>query len=409
MKPITSLKYASLFLLMVSICACNKASQSNSESMVESQTKAELSFEMRTIADSITFLWAYDPIDITGDGIADLVFTDNNPYGGQFGYYEGSKQGMWTKHLIEEDTIYAMGDIEGADMDGDGDLDIIAAQHPGEWKSAASPSSLFWYENPAWQAHPIGEASNFIKDVSIGDFNNDGKKDVAVLTFEDSTLRIFQQNGADDWTLVQDYQGYKNLHEGMDVGDVNGDGFIDIVAEAHIFYSPGEDLTDEWGTENLDHKWNTQTGDWSRNGTKIFLRDLDQDGQCEVFISHSERTGYPLSMYRQTAEDWQEVIIADSIPACHTLQVFDFNKDGVYEVLAGVNYTRAKDLGLDAFPIIIFQSSDDYNSWTPEVIREDGIYNGQTVDYDGDGDLDIFRYQTHDATTLQLMENKLID
>ena len=41
------------------------------------------------------------------------------------------------------------------------------------------------------------------------------------------------------------------------------------------------------------------------------------------------------------------------------------------------------------------------------VISEDGIYNGQTVDYDGDGDMDIFRYQTHDAITIQLLKNTL--
>ncbi len=32
------------------------------------------------------------------------------------------------------------------------------------------------------------------------------------------------------------------------------------------------------------------------------------------------------------------------------------------------------------------------------VIGEDGIYNGQAFDYDGDGDTDILRYPGHMAT-----------
>lgn len=64
---------------------------------------------------------------------------------------------------------------------------------------------------------------------------------------------------------------------GLDSGDVDGDGFTDIVATGFAFYNPGENLKKPWKVENIDSRWNTQTGDWSRNGTKTFLRDLDDD------------------------------------------------------------------------------------------------------------------------------------
>lgn len=369
-----------------------------------------LGFEETTIADSLTLLWATDPVDLTGDGISDLLFIDNNGYGGKLGYYQGQKKkGLWQKILIDIREELAMGDIEAADIDNDGDIDIIAAHHNGEWEAANEPSTLFWYENPGWEAHRIGEAPNFIKDVSIADFNKDGKMDIATLCFEVSALCIFQQTTTEDWDLIQEYKNYGNLHEGMDVGDVNGDGFADIVAGGHLFQSPGEDFSGDWSIENIDDKWNNQTGDWSRNGTKVFLRDLDGDGQNEVFMSHSERAGYPLVFYKKVDGIWKENVISDSIPACHTLQVFDFDLDGDFDVLAGVNKSRGQGLGYRTFPITIFLSSENHSKWEPKVISEEGIYNGQVVDYDNDGDMDIFRYQTHDSATYQLIENTLND
>ncbi len=397
-----------LAFLTILLClgSCKEAKKAAVEE-AEAPTKT-LAFERTTIADSVVFLWAHDPVDLNGDGITDLLFIDNNGYGGKLGYYQGQKEkGLWQKNLIDLPDEFAMGDIEAADIDNDGDMDIVAAHHNGEWEAANQPSVLFWYENPGWEAHAIGEAPNFIKDLGIADFNNDGKRDIATVSFETSTLRIFQQHDANDWELVQEYTNYGNLHEGMDVGDVNGDGFPDIVAQGHVFYCPGENLQLPWETDTIDSKWNTQTGDWSRNGTKIFLRDLDGDKKSEVFISHSERAGYPLSFYKNVGDTWQEHVIANSIPACHTLQVFDFDQDGDYDVLAGVNKSRAEGLEFDTFPITIFLANEDHTEWQPKVLAEDGIYNGQVADFDNDGDLDIFRYQTHDATSYQLLENLL--
>ena len=397
-----------LFLLFLVISLSCKDNKETAKILSEEPMK-ELSFERRVIADSVELLWCRDLRDMDGDGLADLVFIENNGYGGLLGYYQGKKEnGIWKKVIINEEDEFAMGDLETADMDGDGDWDIIAAHHPGEWEDANAPSQVFWFENPNWAAHPVGEAPDFIKDVSVEDFDADGKLDIAVLTFEESSLRVFQQN-EEGWTKVLDLMAYKNLHEGMHTGDLNGDGFPDIVAEAHVFYSPGEDLTQKWQEETIDEKWNNQTGDWSRNGTKIFVRDLDGDGKAEVFVSHSERSGYPLAYYKKEADGWKEHVVIDSIAACHTLQVYDFDQDGYYDVLTGVNQKRAMDLGLSKFPVLLLKGSEGYQNWENISLADDGIYNGQAGDYDGDGDIDIIKYQTHDATQVELLENKLVE
>jgi hypothetical protein len=192
----------------------------------------------------------------------------------------------------------------------------------------------------------------------------------------------------------------------MGTGDFNGDGKLDLLANAHLFYNPAGAITDPWETMNLDEKWNNLEGDWSRNATKTISRDLDGDGISEIFLSHSERAGYPLSLYRRNAEgSWEEQVILDSIPACHSLQVFDFNLDGYEDVFAGVNAGRAVNIGYDSYEVLILLGQEGYKEWTPMVLSTDGIYNGQVADYDGDGDFDIFRYAHHEATEYFLLEN----
>ena len=274
----------------------------------------------------------------------------------------------------------------------------------GNIKTNAS-AEIFWYQNPEWKAFPIGEVQDAVKDLSLGDFSNDGRLDLAVLTFDEHTLSVFQQNADASFTRVQ-FMTVDNIHEGMDVGDVDGDGDLDIAATGYCFINPGDDLKGEWLVENIDQKWHNQTGDWSQNATKHFCADLDGDGKSEVFISHSERNGYPVSWYQRSDKGWVEHVVSDSLSSCHTLHVFDFDLDDDLDVLAGVNAHRAVNIGKTEFPIIIYLNDGTNLGWTPKQIEEGGIYNGRVADFEGDGDYDVFRLPGHEAKEYYLLENK---
>jgi len=372
-----------------------------------------LSFRPVPVADDANLWWARALGDVNGDGILDVVLQNNNGHGGWLGWYEAQHGGKsWKRHIVAKEApgggTFACGDMDIGDIDNDGDIDVLGFKHQGEWDKGGDPTEIYWYENPDWKHHYIGQAPDFIKDVNLADLNNDKKLDLVTITYEENRIAIFRQDSPKSWVKVKEFK-IENLHEGMDVGDIDGDGDIDVATDGYWVENPGGDLSGDWDVHSIAARWHNQTGDWSKNATKVFCRDITGDGRVEVFISHSERKGYPVAWYHSRDPRngrWTEHRIASEMPAAHTLQVFDMDCDGDYDILAGVNRSRGKALGMKKFPVIIYLNQGSNRVWKPHLITEDGIYNGQVGDLEGDGDYDIFRLPTHDAKSFELLVNR---
>ena len=414
-----------LLATLLALAACQEAGEPNTDIVEvagDSTAVAPLQFEQRQIVDDAKLWWALTQGDMDGDGLADLVYIDNNASGGQLAYRRAQRDsGLWGKVVIAEAPptggLFAAGDLETGDIDGDGDTDVLAVKHPGEWTDATAPAELFWYEHTdaGWVPHAIGDAKGAVKDMNLGDFDDDGLLDLAVMTFDEENVRVHRHNADGTWTQVADLT-LDGIHEGMDVGDLDGDGDLDVAANGYAFANPGGDLTGEWVVTSIDDQWHDQTvhkDEWSLNATKTFVTDLDGDGNNEVFVSHSENAGFPVNYYTRTGDTWEATTILDSLPAAHTLMVYDMDLDGDMDVVTGVNRGRAVNLerGYDAddpgaFPVLVLVNDGSNERFEPQVIAEGGIYNGRVVDYDGDGDMDIFRYPEHQAEALYLLENQ---
>ena len=73
-KSICFFNKLDLFAFSLGIIIAIAGCQMNTKKEVKStEEKKELSFESYVIADSVKFLWAHCPVNITGDKITDLV------------------------------------------------------------------------------------------------------------------------------------------------------------------------------------------------------------------------------------------------------------------------------------------------------------------------------------------------
>jgi len=402
----------SILTFLLGLVSCGSVEDESSKDQENDVVASEkpLEFESYRASDSAKLWWARSLADVDNDGILDVVLINNNGYGGWMGYLKGRTDGRpWETIIVAEQTPngkpFASGDLEVGDLDGDGDIDLVGVEHPGEWQNAGAKAMLFWYEQTAdeWEVHSIGVIPSALKDMSIRDLDGDDVPEIVTVTFDAETISLFRRAGSKDYTKVWERK-ITNLHEGLDVGDVDGDGLPDIAANGYLLSNPGI-LNEEWQLSVIDSIWMNQTGDWSRNATKVVCIDFDGDGVDEVFMSHSERGGYPIAMYKKTDAGYTKTTILDSLPAAHSLIVVDMDLDGNYDVVTGVNRSRARDIGKTEYPVYVIREID--GTWEPMLINSDGVYNMLGGDIDGDGDTDLVRLTTHDSNEMDVMLNKI--
>ena len=76
---------------------------------------------------------------------------------------------------------------------------------------------------------PYLETYLYVSDIEIADLNNDGLNDIAILYHFNGTVGIFYQQIDGSFSDIQEYTGIDNWYSGIRCGDLNNDGLIDII------------------------------------------------------------------------------------------------------------------------------------------------------------------------------------
>ena len=105
------------------------------------------------------------------DATGTLTITDDDTIGFAAADIATSADGAWDVHV--------------ADMDGDGDIDIVSASYVD--------STIAWYENdgasdPTWTAANIDTNADDVRGVHVADMDGDGDLDIVSASFNDDTI-----------------------------------------------------------------------------------------------------------------------------------------------------------------------------------------------------------------------------
>ena len=180
--------------------------------------------------------------DLDGDGDEDLVGTA--AAGGLVLWYENSGDPLsrpWKRHLIDADAVRPMHG-NPVDMDGDGDPDLVLALGMGTRRGEEGDSGVVWYENDGtpgdgpWPRHSILKPLPQAFEAVAGDLDGDGDPDVAATAWGDTGQVLWIENPGDPrsrWRAHSLKTSWPRANMVI-LADLDGDGDLDVAAVAEI-------------------------------------------------------------------------------------------------------------------------------------------------------------------------------
>lgn len=284
-----------------------------------------------TGTDNVFFIRA---ADVTGDGLADVVcaeFTRWTIY-----RYDGSglvlhASGTWSMSVCSAFSI--------ADMDGDGDLDLVLSSRDDQ---AYRPTILL-NDGAGNFGSPITFASNTITywALETADLDNDGDMDVALA--QQSLVQFWINDGAGGMSLASTATFGTTLQiEDIALFDIDNDGFVDCFIAAFSSSSRWA-LNDGSGAFPT---WNTFS---TTRATSLTTADFNGDGLLDLVICSraSGVTGYGTCAVYFNSGGAISTSGTVSLASGTTSAVAaaDFDSDGVLDLAAatGSSFSLRKD------------------------------------------------------------------
>jgi hypothetical protein len=290
--------------------------------------------------------------DFNGDGFPDVVA---GPC-----WYEGPD--FCRRHVIFEPTAYDPHGYARAtqpcfvhDFNGDGRPDVFyVVRRPGPkgnfgfygWGEANGWDGV-WYENPGrpdtpWTAHHV--LDNIANEaVVFGDVDGDGRPELVYNSRDAYGYARFDPARPDaPWTFraISEPATY-TLGQGVGLGDITGNGLLDIVCAHGWWEHPAAD--------SAHGPWPWHPAEFADNAANMVVTDVDGDGLADVVtVWHAHR--YGLLWYRQSRSraggvDWErhEILPVEPDISCgalrvsqlHAVAVGDLDGNGLPDIVAG--------------------------------------------------------------------------
>ena len=287
--------------------------------------------------------------------------------------------------------------VVAGDFNGDGKLDLAIANSADNTVVVLLGFGDGRFE-PA-VAYPTG---NYPTAVVAGDFNGDGKLDLAVANNQDDTIAILAGNGNGTFAAAVFY-ATGNGPYALAVGDLNGDGIADLVVANQLSNSVGLFVGNGDGTFQ---------GMLSFLGTSypnsVIVADANNDGKADIIASNIN-AAY-LDIYIGNGDGTftgPRVLFAGTSGGFTGVAAADFNGDGLPD-LAASSYVGNVAVVLSSAPTFNYLSPVPYatgaESWSivPADVNGDGNID-LLVANEGAGNISVLRGKG-DGTFLEAID-----
>lgn len=321
-----------------------------------------------TITDNVDNVTSINSADLDGDGDFDVMSTSYND--NKLAWYE-NLDGLGTFGAQQIVTTFptTWPIAFGEDMDGDGDIDIIASLGDTVWFENVDGNGTFT------TSHTI--TTTEYNSIFPKDLDQDGDIDIIVPAgYNDDLVWYENINGFGDFSSVQNIDLTINGDVSVaSADDFDGDGDIDILINGTGLFLYVND-----GNENFSGGLNIMTTT-SPNISALETTDINNDGNIDI-LAGGVGTGLVwLDNANGTANFNENYISFSAVDPKHSFAA-DMDNDGDLDVLTATSQH-----------IAWFEDTNGNQNYDVQHTLYYGNYLGAeyvaAYDFDGDSDLDV--------------------